>query len=298
MASPTDPSYALPPHVVAEKIFGVESAWRDKLVAELARTALEAAWAGAEILRAAATSPGGTVTGISTKISNTDMVSDVDRSSEAAINEVLARSRPNDALLAEEGSARTGTTGVRWVVDPLDGTTNFLYGIPQYAVSIAAEVDGMGTVGVVLDPCRSEIWAAASGHGAFCNGVQCKVRPASSGIAAALIATGFAYQAHCRRWQGDVARQLLPRVRDLRRFGSAALDLSWLGGGRFDGYFEWGLNPWDLQGGALIARESGATVEAFPNGTTVASTPALFGPLCELLAAAGAFDAVPIDSDD
>lgn len=290
MAAPTDPPGTLPPHIVAEKVFGVDSSWGDPLLGELARTALEAAWVGAEILSASATSSGRQVTGISTKISDTDMVSDVDRSSEAAINAVLERRRPDDGLVAEEGSSRPTTTGVRWVVDPLDGTTNFLFGIPHYAVSIAAEVDGIGTVGVVLDPCRSEIWAAASGHGAFCNGTRCTVKADGSSLAVALIATGFAYESERRRWQGDVARQVLPNVRDLRRLGSAALDLSWLGAGRYDGYYEWGLKPWDLQGGALIARESGAKVEVFPNGTTVAGTPALFGPLCELLDAAGALE--------
>ena len=290
MASPSEPSSYLPRHLAADEFYGVGDGWAEPLTAELARTALEAAWAGSEVIRAAAGSTERSATGISTKVSETDMVSDVDRSSEAAINDVLGQRRPDDGLLAEEGSARTGTTGVRWVVDPLDGTTNFLFGIPQYAVSVAAEVDGIAVVGVVWDPCRSEIWAAASGHGAFCNGVRCAVRDGGHSLATALVATGFAYKSRSRLWQGEVAMRVLPVVRDLRRLGSAALDLSWLGGGRFDAFYEWGLKPWDLQAGALIASEAGAKVETFPNGTTVATTPFLFDPVCELLLDAGGLD--------
>jgi fructose-1,6-bisphosphatase/inositol monophosphatase family enzyme len=293
MAATSDPTRTDPPPENAETAFGFDTGWRDPLLEELARTAYEAATAASEVLRAGAPGSGAAVTGLSTKISETDMVSDVDRSSEAAVNRVLLLRRPDDGLLAEEGSSRAGTTGVRWVVDPLDGTTNFLFGIPQYAVSIAAEVDGEPVVGLVLDPCRSEIWAAARGHGAFRNGSRCQVRPDPTSASEALVATGFAYKAAWRAWQGAVAARMLPQVRDLRRFGSAALDLSWVGGARFDGYYEWGLNPWDLRAGELVAREAGAEVRSYPNGTTVAATSGLFGPLCDLLGAAGAFDAPP-----
>ena len=296
MASPSEPPSYLPRHIRTEEVFGVSDGWAEPLLAELARTALEAASAGSDVIRAGAGSSEHSVTGISTKVSETDMVSDVDRSSEAAINDVLRQRRPDDGLLAEEGSARRGTTGVRWVVDPLDGTTNFLFGVPQYAVSGAAEVNGIPVVGVVWDPCRPEIWAATSGYGAFRNGIRCSVRDGSHNLATALVATGFAYQSRHRQWQGEVAMRVLPVVRDLRRLGSAALDLAWLGGGRFDAYYEWGLKPWDLQAGALIATEAGAKVETFPGGTTVAATPTLFDPVCELLLDAGGLNG-PESSD-
>ncbi len=293
MAAQSEPVRTDLPPESAEAAFGFDFDWRDPLVEDLARTAFEAAMAGADVLRGAAPGSGAVVTGLSTKISNTDMVSDVDRSSEAEVNRVLLSRRPDDGLLAEEGSARAGTTGVRWVVDPLDGTTNFLFSIPQYCVSIAAEIDGAPVVGLVVDPCRSETWAAARHHGAFRNGSRCRVRPNSVSASEALIATGFAYKAEWRAWQGDIAAKVLPQIRDLRRFGSAALDLSWVGGGRFDGYYEWGLSPWDLRAGELVAHEAGAVVHSFPNGTSVAATPGLFGPLCDLLGAAGAFDGPP-----
>jgi len=293
MAAQTRPVRTDPSPESAETAFRVDESWRDPLMADLARSAFEAAVAAADVLRAAARKAGTAVTGLSTKISQTDMVSDVDRSSEAAVNQVLLRRRPDDGLLAEEGSSRTGTTGVRWVVDPLDGTTNFLFSIPQYAVSIAAEIDGAPVIGLVMDPCRTETWAAARGHGAFLNGSRCRVRPDATSVSQALIATGFAYKAEWRSWQGEIAAKMLPQLRDLRRFGSAALDLSWVGGARFDGYYEWGLSPWDLRAGELVAREAGATVRSFPNGTSVATTPGLFGPLCDLLDVAGAFEGPP-----
>lgn len=263
----------------------------DPLIGELADVALEAARAGADVL-ARATGPGAAeVSGIETKISSTDMVSDVDRGSEAAVSAVLAHRRPGDELIGEEGTTRPGTTGVRWVVDPLDGTTNFLFGIPQYSVSIAAEVDGHTAVGVVIDPSRGEVWAAASGQGSFLNGHRCQVPSGRSTLATALVATGFGYRAERRRWQAGIAAQVLPAVRDIRRLGSAALDLCWTGGGRYDAYFEWGLNPWDLAAGALIAAEAGAVVEVLGYRMIVAAGPELFGPLRELLSRAGAFDA-------
>lgn len=265
----------------------------DPLVADLAAAALEAALAASEVVSRGASLGRGAVTGLSTKISATDMVSDVDRDSEAAVGEVLARRRPGDGVLGEEGTSRPGSTGVRWVVDPLDGTTNFLYGIPQFSVSIAAEVDGRPAVGVVVDPSRQETWAAARGHGAFLNGLPCKVRPGPAGLSTALVATGFGYRPERRRWQAAVAAEVLPRVRDIRRFGSAALDLCWTGAGRYDAYFEWGLNPWDFSAGSLVAAEAGATVGILGDRLMLASTPELFAPARELLESAGALQAPP-----
>ena len=260
----------------------------EPLLLDLAAAALEAAQAAAAILV-----NGEEVSGIETKISSTDMVSDVDRASEAAVAEVLARLRPDDGVVGEEGTSRPGTTGVKWVVDPLDGTTNFLFGIPQFSVSIAAEIEGRPVAGVVIDPSRSEIWAALAGHGSYRNGGRCAVPDGRSTLENALCATGFGYRAERRQWQAEVAATVIPRVRDIRRLGSAALDLCWTGGGRFDAYFEWGLNPWDFSAGALVAAEAGARVDVLGRRMVVAAAPSLFDPLCELLERAGGFDAPP-----
>ena len=256
---------------------------------DLASTALAAASAAAVILARGTTGE----LDVETKSSATDMVSNVDLAAEAAVAEVLAAHRPDDGLLGEEGTTTPGTTGVRWVVDPLDGTTNFLFGLPQFAVSVAAEVDGETAVGIVIQPPRSEIWAAAKGWGARCNGRPCSVASGRSSLETALVATGFGYQAKRREWQARVLAQVLPRVRDVRRFGAAALDLCWVGGGRFDAYYEWGLNPWDLAAGQLICREAGGRSEVLEGRIIVASVPELFDPLCELLAEAGALEPPP-----
>jgi myo-inositol-1(or 4)-monophosphatase len=254
---------------------------------ELAAAALACAQAaGAVLARGLDEEPAA----VGTKSSATDMVSNVDRAAEAAVAAVLAERRPDDAVLGEEGTARPGTTGVRWVVDPLDGTTNFLFGVPQFAVSVAAEMGESTRVGIVVDPSRRETWAAVEGWGSRRNGRPCRVASGRSTLATALVATGFGYQPARREWQGEVVARMLPRVRDIRRFGAASLDLCWTAGGRFDAYYEWGLNPWDLAAGALVCQEAGGRVEAFPGRLIVASTPELFGPLCELLAEAGATD--------
>ncbi len=263
----------------------------DRLLADLAGVALRAAQEAGAILEKGAPGRGNRITGIDTKISATDMVSDVDRESEAAVTRVLAAARPDDAILGEEGTSRDGTSGVTWVVDPLDGTTNFLFGIPQWSVSIAAEMDGRAVAGVVLDPCRDEVWAAVAGHGAFLNGRRCQVRSDRSTLETALVATGFGYRAERRRWQAGVAAQVIPAVRDIRRLGSAALDLCWTGGGRFDAYYEWGLNPWDYSAGALVAAEAGAVVQVLGYRLVVAAPPHLFEPFRRLLESSGAMDA-------
>jgi myo-inositol-1(or 4)-monophosphatase len=260
---------------------------------ELATTALEAARAAATVLVHGAAL--GAPEGVGTKTSATDMVSDVDRQAEAAVSAVLERRRPDDAVLGEEGTSRDGTSGVRWVVDPLDGTTNFLFGIPQFSVSIAAELDGIAVVGIVAHPSHGETWAAVRGWGARCNGAPCRVAAGRSSLETALVATGFGYRSERRTWQAAVAARVIPAVRDIRRFGSAALDLCWTAGGRYDAYYEWGLNPWDLAAGALICEEAGARVEALAGRLIVAAPPDLFDPLCELIGSAGGFDAAPGD---
>jgi myo-inositol-1(or 4)-monophosphatase len=221
----------------------------------------------------------------------TDMVSEVDREAEARITGILAERRPDDGLLGEEGAFVAGTSGVRWLVDPLDGTTNYLFGVPSYCVSIGAELDGVGVVGVVVDPSRSETWSATKGHGAHLNGRPIARRGDSPPLGEALIATGFSYLPERRAWQARRLAGVLPAVRDIRRFGSAALDLCWVAGGRLDAYYEEGTHIWDYAAGALIATEAGAVVGGFDGGPpstagVLAAARPLAGPLRELLAGA------------
>jgi myo-inositol-1(or 4)-monophosphatase len=203
---------------------------------------------------------GGPARGVGSKSSVTDLVSDADRDSEALIRDMLARERPDDGLLAEEGTSASGESGRQWVFDPLDGTVSYLYGYPHWSVSVALE-DTQGTAaGVVYDPNRDELFAAERGSGATLAGKSISVRETPP-LAEALVATGFAYDAARRAEQAEVARRLLPAVRDIRRAGSAALDLAWLAAGRLDAYYERGLNAWDWAAGSLLVREAGGTVD-------------------------------------
>jgi myo-inositol-1(or 4)-monophosphatase len=203
---------------------------------------------------------GGPAHGVGSKSSATDLVSDADRDSEALIRDMLARERPDDGLLAEEGTSASGASGRRWVFDPLDGTVSYLYGYPHWCVSVALE-DTQGTaVGVVYDPNREELFAAERGSGATLAGSAIRVRDTPP-LAEALVATGFGYDAAWRAEQAEVIRRLLPAVRDIRRAGSAALDLSWLAAGRLDAYYERGLNAWDWAAGSLLVSEAGGAVE-------------------------------------
>jgi len=271
-------------------VFGVPPDGADPLLVELAGVALACAEAAASVLVQGLV---GSPPTVDTKSSATDMVSEVDRAAETAVARVLSERRPDDGILGEEGTARPGSTDIRWVVDPLDGTTNYLFGIPQFAVSVAAEVSGTTVVGIVMDPSHRETWAAVSGWGARLNGAPARVATGRSELSTALVATGFGYQSKRREWQAAVVAKIIPRVRDIRRFGSAALDLCWTAGGRYDAYYEWGLNPWDLAAGALICAEAGARVESLAGRLIVAATPELFGPLSALLAEAGGTDAPP-----
>jgi myo-inositol-1(or 4)-monophosphatase len=214
------------------------------------------------------------------KSSATDLVSDADREAEELIVGLLREERPDDALLAEEGAAAAGVSGRRWLVDPLDGTTNYLYGQPQWCVSIALE----GEVAVIHDPMRGETFRAVRDGGCELNGLAVRVREHDR-LDTALIATGFAYDPELRAAQASLLRRVLPRVRDVRRAGSAALDLAWLAAGRLDGYYERGLRPWDWAAGRLLVREAGgelAEMRGEPVGL-VAASPAIFGPLSALV---------------
>jgi len=228
---------------------------------------------------------------VSTKSSRTDMVTAVDRASEALIVDALAKERPDDGVLGEEGSSREGTTGVRWIIDPLDGTTNYLYGFPLFAVSIGVEVDGEVEAGAVAHPSFGELFSATRGGGARCNGAPIAVS-GKADLSTALVGTGFAYDPEQRRDQARWLQHILPSVRDIRRGGAASIDLCWVACGRLDGYYEAGLAPWDVAAGDLIAREAGANTSDFDGGpvrlgSVVAASPAIAPALRKLVSEAG-----------
>ncbi|MFD3511668.1 inositol monophosphatase family protein [Streptomyces sp. NPDC058657] len=267
----------------------------DDLKSELLAVALEAARRAGELLRDGRPDDLGVA---ATKTSSVDVVTEMDIAAEKLITGFLAEHRPDDGVLGEEGAAREGSSGVRWIVDPLDGTVNYLYGLPSWAVSIAAEYRGETLAGVVEAPLRRETYRAVLGRGAFCVGPsgaarRLAVRPAPP-LERALIGTGFGYLAERRARQAAIVGQLIPGFRDIRRGGSAAIDLCDVAGGRLDGYYERGLNPWDYAAGDLIAREAGALTggrpgERLSTELTVAASPGVFAPLQQLLEERGAW---------
>ena len=230
---------------------------------------------------------------VATKSSPTDVVTEMDRAAERLIRKMIAAVRPGDAILGEEGGETGQGAAVRWIVDPLDGTVNYLYGLPDWAVSIAAEAEGSIVAGAVRVPARDEEFSAVLGGGAW-------LRRAGSEpvrlhcnrqvqLGQALVATGFGYDARRRRVQGEVLSAVLPAVRDIRRAGSCAVDMCALAAGHVDAYYERGVNYWDIAAGGLIAREAGAQVcglhgKAAGPSMTLAAGPGLFGDLHDLLA--------------
>jgi myo-inositol-1(or 4)-monophosphatase len=280
---------------------------------ELLEVAVEAArMAGVLLLERARA---GRERDVSSKSTPTDLVSEADLASERAIRALLATRRPEDGFVGEEGGSEQGTSGLEWVVDPLDGTVNFLFGIPQWCVSVAVRDAGGGTLaGAVYDPNRGELFTATrdgtarlSGGGVDHLGAPAGdaagvVSRAGSGeeevlelrgsrraeLATAMVATGLAYDARVRAAQAKVLVRAIPRVRDIRRFGSAALDLCWTAAGRFDGYFERTVKPWDIAAGALVCERAGLSVleleehEDLPYGILAAPS-AIAGELLELV---------------
>ncbi len=234
----------------------------------------------------------------STKSTATDLVTEVDRWSETRIVEGLLDARPDDSVVGEEGTGVVGTSGVRWVVDPIDGTTDFVYRHPGFSVSIAAEVDGRPVSGVVVDPLGGDEFCAATGHGTTRNGRPVRVSTVDD-PARALVATGFSYDPDERRRQASVLVEVLPRIRDVRRMGGAATDLASVSCGRVDAYYERGINHWDRAAGALLVTEAGGRVTDLDSHdlvgprlvsapVTVAAPAALHGPLLDLLRRADA----------
>jgi len=239
-----------------------------------------------------------------TKSSLVDVVTEVDRESEAYIRAALAEARPQDGFLGEESGGEGGESGLTWVVDPIDGTVNFLYGIPAYGVSVAVMAgpdplaDGAILAGVVVNPATGEVWSAARGCGATLDGVPLQVSAADR-LSQSLVGTGFSYRPEFRRVQGALAAGVLPLVRDLRRIGAAALDLCGVASGRIDGYYERWLNPWDFAAGALIAREAGAVVRgsaAAPDGSRLltAAAPGVAQELGDLVSALDSAIVLPV----
>ena len=263
---------------------------------ELLGLAMTAAGAAAVMLAAGRPAgPGGRPEVAGTKSSPTDVVTEMDRTAEELIRAEILAARPGDAILGEEGGA-TGEAGagqVRWIVDPLDGTVNYLYGLADWSVSIAAELDGTVVAGVVAAPALGEVFTATLGGGAWLHaggGPPVALR-CNTGVPLdrALVSTGFGYAAPRRVVQGQVVGALLPRVRDIRRGGSCAVDLCSLAAGRVDAYYERGVNYWDYAAGGLVATEAGAVLGGLAGrpaspSMTIAAEPALFGQLRDLLA--------------
>jgi myo-inositol-1(or 4)-monophosphatase len=208
---------------------------------------------------------------IGTKSSEIDLVTDVDHAIDALVRERIRAARPGDAMLTEEGGSADGPSGVRWIVDPLDGTTNYAHAFPTFSISVGVEVDGRREAGVVFDPMRDELFAAVRGRGATLNGAPIHV----SGIAdlkRALLATGFAYDVHQKRTPNlEYFERFVGRAQAIRRLGSAALDFAYVACGRFDGYWELHLAPWDVAAGLLLVEEAGGRTSDFDGGPPPAS---------------------------
>ncbi|AKE41371.1 archaeal fructose-1,6-bisphosphatase [Corynebacterium kutscheri] len=246
----------------------------DDLLPSLASTAVECALQAAVAIKEKRAELGDPGQYARTKSSAVDPVTIVDTMAEEMIVDYLEHNRPGDGIIGEEGSSTVSISGVTWVIDPIDGTVNFIYGIPHYAVSIAAVIDGEVIVGCVVNVATGICYLAARGQGAFACSSD-KPRPLtaskSTQLSQALIGTGFSYSEVRRKDQAEVLVEFLPRVRDIRRFGSAALDFCALAEGHLDAYYEHGLQPWDFAAGSLIAAEAGVVV----------STPSISAPGAE-----------------
>lgn len=261
----------------------------------LRRLAVELAEAAGAVLRE---HRAGSVTVAATKSSPTDVVTAADLAAETELRRLLAEARPDDGVLGEEEGLVAGSSGLTWVLDPLDGTVNFLYDVPAYAVSVAVVTGDAvparweAVAGAVHDVTRSRTYSAAAGRGADLDGRPLRPSPVRE-LSMCLLGTGFSYRPELRARQADAVAALLPRVRDVRRIGSAALDICMVAGGVLDGYVECGLKPWDHAAAALIAREAGAVVRgpdrsATPaSGLTVVSAPGVATQLWDAVAASG-----------
>ncbi len=233
----------------------------------------------------------------STKSSPIDIVTQMDVAAEGLLRSRLAQLRPDDAIMGEESEDTSGTSGVTWVVDPIDGTVNYFYGLPHFAVSVAAVEGGTDPstwrilAGAVYGDSGTE-WKAAVGHGAWRNGQRLQ-RSEGPPLSATLLGTGFNYRAEGRAAQGKIVAQVLPQVRDIRRLGSASVDLCLVAEGKMDAYYEHGLRPWDFAAGALVASEAGIRVGGIDGGPAdshllIAAAESVWDELRDVLEAAGA----------
>ncbi|MGQ7296505.1 inositol monophosphatase family protein [Quadrisphaera sp. KR29] len=267
----------------------------DREVAALADLAERAARAAGDLVRAGRAEHAAVT---ATKSSRSDVVTAMDTAAEQLVRRMLAQERPQDAVLGEEGGSTGGTSGLTWVLDPIDGTVNYVYGIPAYAVSVAVVAGEPSpprwrpVAGCVHNPETGETWTAGAGAGARLDG-RPLARPEGPPLAEALVGTGFGYTAERRAEQAAVVAHLLPRVRDVRRIGSAALDLCYVASARLDAFYERGLNPWDAAAGWLVAAEAGVALVGLDGAGAssemlVAAPPALAAELAAELVRAGA----------
>lgn len=221
---------------------------------------------------------------VETKSTPTDAVTVMDKRSEALLVTKLLDGRESDAILGEEGADRAGTSGYRWVIDPIDGTVNYLYGLPGWSVAVGLEYDGEPIVGVVAVPTYGVTYFGVRGQGSFRErgAVVERIRPSAvTELSMALTATGFGYAAERRAFQAEVLQTMLPEIRDIRRAGSAAVDICWVADGSVDAFYEKGLNPWDFTASSVIAAEAGVVLAGLdgrlPNSDlTIAANPVLF----------------------
>jgi myo-inositol-1(or 4)-monophosphatase len=216
---------------------------------------------------------------IHTKASSSDLVTEVDREAERRLVEIIRASRPDDGIVGEEGADIGGESGVRWILDPLDGTTNFVHRYPAHAVAVGVEIDGRRMIGVVHDTFNDRLYAGIVGEGATCDDNPIAVRTEIE-MQRALVGTGFLPDAEVRRRQAELLRHILPRVRDIRRSGCPSLDICQVASGALDAFYECGLGPWDIAGASAIAEAAGATVlllhsEVLPDPFLIVANPQL-----------------------
>ena len=225
------------------------------------------------------------------KTSSSDLVTEIDREAERRLVAVIRAARPNDEIVGEEGARVEGGSGVRWILDPLDGTTNFVHGYPGHSVAVGIEIEGRRTIGVVHDTFSNRVYSGIVGQGATCDEQPIGLRHESD-LSMALIGTGFLAYPEVRRAQADLLREILPRVRDIRRSGCPSLDICAVASGRLDGFYEAGLGRWDIAAGAAVAEAAGATVlllgsNVLPNPLLVVANAKLADALVSALSEAG-----------
>ena len=259
---------------------------------ELLEIAKHAAFLAAAVHRRAMDSGG---LEFDTKSSTCDLVTEIDRESERVLVEAIRVARPDDEIVGEEGTNVSGSSGVRWILDPLDGTTNFIHRYPAHSVSVGVEVDSRNMSGVVHDTFSNRVYAGVVGERATCNEEPITVR-GEGNLKQALIGTGFLPDENVRRKQADLLREILPRVRDIRRSGCPSLDICSVASGTLDGFYECGLGPWDIAAGAAIAEAAGATVlllssKVLPNPFLVVANVGLTAELVSLLVETGVVEA-------